>query len=76
MAKPQEKNQIDRDLEALYGNAKGVKTECPHCKKLVDLGGDLAEKARIMELRLKYEQIKQKGGPAGKPSFFDDEEEV
>jgi hypothetical protein len=74
MAKSKEKNPIDKDLEDLYKSAKGSKTECPHCKEMIEFGGDFTEKARAMELRIKYEAIKSKNGPAI-VSFFEDEKD-
>ena len=46
-------------------------------KQLDDLfksASDFAEKAKALEIRVKYEAIKSRGGAASLPSFFDDEE--
>jgi hypothetical protein len=68
-------NDVDRDLAELYTRAKKEKqtATCPHCKKEhdVDVGGDFTQMARAIELRLKYEAIKNKKDPEDDtPDFF------
>lgn len=46
-------------------------------KDLRDLhksASDFSERSKALELRIKYEAIKARGGASGTPSFFDDEE--
>lgn len=74
MSKP-EKTQIDTDLESLYKSAKGSKTECPHCKELIEIGGDFAEKKAVMSLRIEWEKVKRSKGGMPVASIFDDEKE-
>lgn len=68
-------DQIDKDLESLYKSASKHKVECPHCKKDHEIGGDFAEMARAMELRIKYANIKPRGdfGPSGIPAGLQDD---
>ena len=73
MAKKPEKDSIDTDLETLYTHAQGQKTECPHCKKAVELGGDFAELVKVMNLRIEYEKVKRSKGGTPRASFFDDD---
>ena len=75
MAKP-EKNKIDSDLESLYKSAKESKSECPHCKEMVNLGGDFSEKKTVMALRIEWEKVKRSKGGVPIPSFFEDEKEA
>ena len=75
MATKPEESQIDKDLVSLYKSAKGSKTECPHCKELIEMGGDFAEKKAVMALRIEWEKVKRSKGGTPAASFFDDEKE-
>jgi hypothetical protein len=61
MGKKTIETQTDIDLADLYATAKK--------------GKDFSEMARALELRIKYESNKQKGGGAIRASGFDDEGE-
>jgi hypothetical protein len=72
-AKKAKTDDLDNDLADLYKSASEAEICCPACAHKFKHGGDFTEKARAMELRIKYQALKNRGG---KPvaSFFDEED--